>query len=216
MMIEPDPAAAPRSRIHGEARAIAIEREVALDSLRAGDRLALGAGVSARVLHPRRGSHVAGGEANGNERSIALEIEAERFRLLMAGDLGAAAESRLADLSLAHGTMLKVAHHGSRGSTPESMLAALEPPVALISVGERNRYGHPHPDVLARLSRAGAHVMRTDERGALSFETDGVRAVVRGHIPGPSHALVYDAGGKPRRVGALARTVCSAPPPRMH
>lgn len=216
VMIEPDPLAAPRSRIHGEARAIATLRGVAIDSLRSGDRLVLGPGVSARVLHPRQGSQAAGSEANGNERSIALEIEAVRFRFLTSGDLGATAESRLPDLGLAPGTVLKVAHHGSRGSTPECLLAALAPPVALISAGERNRYGHPHPDVLSRLSRSGALVMRTDERGALSLETDGVRAIVRGHIGGRSHSLIYDAGGAPRRAGALARTPSSAPPPRMH
>ena len=112
----------------GHVKAHALERGVALDSLRSGDGLALGPNLFARVLHPRRGSRAVAGEANGNERSIALEIEALRFRLLTAGDLGAAAESRLVDLGLTPGTMLKVAHHGSRGSTPEALLEALAAP----------------------------------------------------------------------------------------
>jgi competence protein ComEC len=54
--------------------------------------------------------------------------------------------------------------------TPE-FLAAVGPPVAVISVGADNRFGHPAPEVLARL--VGRTVLRTDEHGAIEFTTDG-------------------------------------------
>ena len=69
--------------------------------------------------------------------------------------------------------MLKVAHHGSRGSSTPEFLAAVTPSLAVISVGARNAYGHPAPETLARLAAAGARVLRTNRDGALIFETDG-------------------------------------------
>jgi competence protein ComEC len=51
----------------------------------------------------------------------------------------------------------------------------LRPQYAVISVGYNNRFGHPHPDALARLAAAGATVLRTDRDGAVVFRSDGER-----------------------------------------
>ena len=69
--------------------------------------------------------------------------------------------------------MLKVAHHGSRGSSTPEFLRAVAPLVAVISVGARNPYGHPSPDTLARLAAASAAIYRTDHDGAVILESDG-------------------------------------------
>ena len=58
-------------------------------------------------------------------------------------------------------------HHGSRTSTSAEFVEAVSPDYALISAGARNRYGHPHPEVLARLEDAGARVLRTDRQGTV-------------------------------------------------
>jgi competence protein ComEC len=63
--------------------------------------------------------------------------------------------------------LLKVGHHGSSTSTSDSLLMRASPEVALISVGRNNRYGHPSPDVLARLSRSGVRVLRSDQHGTV-------------------------------------------------
>jgi competence protein ComEC len=68
--------------------------------------------------------------------------------------------------------MIKVGHHGSRTSTGDSMLDVLRPSIAVISVGGRNRYGHPHPLVLRRLDDRGIAVLRTDERGSVRIRVD--------------------------------------------
>ena len=71
--------------------------------------------------------------------------------------------------------VLKVAHHGSRTSSTQGFLGAVQPELAIISSGAGNRYGHPSPRVLARLREAGAQVWRTDLRGGLILTSDGKR-----------------------------------------
>jgi competence protein ComEC len=69
--------------------------------------------------------------------------------------------------------VLKVAHHGSATSTAEALLAAVNPHFAVISVGARNVYHHPRPEVLRRLQNSHVITYRTDTQGATSFFLDG-------------------------------------------
>ncbi len=66
-------------------------------------------------------------------------------------------------------TLLKVGHHGSRTSTTPDFLAAAAPRDAVISVGRHNTFGHPRPEVLARLAQAHTLLYRTDEFGLTQF-----------------------------------------------
>ncbi|HBI62449.1 MAG TPA: DNA internalization-related competence protein ComEC/Rec2, partial [Lachnospiraceae bacterium] len=68
---------------------------------------------------------------------------------------------------------LKVAHHGSKNSTGEEILSYLSPDAALISCGSKNRYGHPHKELLGRLKACHSRVFRTDEGGAIQLRSDG-------------------------------------------
>jgi competence protein ComEC len=73
---------------------------------------------------------------------------------------------------------VKVAHHGSRTSTTAGLLDAARPVIALVSVGADNRFGHPHPEVLARLAARGVTVLRTDRDGTITVDVeDGVITV---------------------------------------
>ncbi|MBU1741101.1 MAG: hypothetical protein KKC37_06110 [Proteobacteria bacterium] len=64
-------------------------------------------------------------------------------------------------------------HHGARRSNTARFLRKIRPKVIVFSAGFMNRYGHPHPAVLARAAMAGARVFRTDRHGAVTFITDG-------------------------------------------
>ena len=64
--------------------------------------------------------------------------------------------------------VLKVAHHGSKTSTSEDLIALLQPRFSVISVGERNRFGHPHPETLWSLRES--KVLRTDWHGVIELE----------------------------------------------
>jgi competence protein ComEC len=75
--------------------------------------------------------------------------------------------------------VLKVGHHGSRTSSSPAFLAAVGAHDAIVSVGCRNRFGHPHPATLDALSAAGARVWRTDRDGAVTATTDGAMLGIR-------------------------------------
>jgi competence protein ComEC len=83
-----------------------------------------------------------------------------------------------------HADILKVAHHGSAYQEPR-FLDAVDPSVALVSVGLENDYGHPNAALLARLTRGGARVLRTDQGGDLAAVADGagLAVVARGDPP---------------------------------
>jgi competence protein ComEC len=109
-----------------------------------------------------------------NDHAVVLRVELGLASVLLTSDLEAAGERALlaAGTPLA-ATVLKVGHHGAATSTTRDFVTAVQPSVAVVSVGARNAYGHPDPAVLARLRAAGAHVYRTDRDGAILVETDG-------------------------------------------
>lgn len=107
-----------------------------------------------------------------NAANLALEVRYGRFRAWLMGDAEAADEEALAAPERPL-DVLKVSHHGSRTASSALFLARVKPAWAVVSVGERNAYGHPHPEVLARLTRRAGHVWRTDRQGGFSIESDG-------------------------------------------
>ena len=107
-----------------------------------------------------------------NEISIVLYVEYGEFRMLLTGDVTGTPEKEL--LSELEGkeplTVLKVAHHGSKYSTPQDLLEMTDPVYAVISAGEGNRYGHPHEELLERLERQGCHIYQTTEGGTITMQ----------------------------------------------
>jgi competence protein ComEC len=113
-------------------------------------------------------------EKVGNNDSLVLRITYGSRSFLLTGDMERSIESKLlASGANLHADVLKVGHHGSRTSTSERFLEAVSPSVALISAGYENSFGHPHPDVLGRLSARHAAVLRTDLDGLVTARTDG-------------------------------------------
>jgi competence protein ComEC len=121
------------------------------------------------VLHPRPGWSEWGEDVN--EDSLVLLVEYGDFQALFTGDAGFPVEAALRS-SLGRVDLLKVGHHGSRGSTGGELLDSLRPVAAVISVG-RNDYGHPAPETLERLAHRRVPVLRTDRDGTVDVRTDG-------------------------------------------
>ncbi|HJM76663.1 MAG TPA: hypothetical protein QGI71_12530 [Dehalococcoidia bacterium] len=76
--------------------------------------------------------------------------------------------------------MLIVAHHGSKSSSTRQFLDAVQPSVAVIAVGESNRYDHPNAEVLARFDGGAVLLFRTDLDGDVALLSDGKRLWVNG------------------------------------
>lgn len=107
---------------------------------------------------------------SGNESSICILFQREECGILITGDRGELGESvLLREHVIPQVDLLVAGHHGSAGSTTSALLEAASPQIALISVGEDNRYGHPSDKVIGRLQEAGCEIYRTDIHGTIIF-----------------------------------------------
>jgi competence protein ComEC len=140
--------------------------------------------LSVEVIYPRAPGDIDLLDGDANADSLVLMVRYGAFRALLTGDIEADVEGFLAQ-GAAEGWIdigahvLKVPHHGSRSSSSARFVDAVSPSHAVVSVGARNRYGHPSQDVLARYEDADATVLRTDFDGAITLATDGTRVWVR-------------------------------------
>jgi competence protein ComEC len=158
----------------------AARRGIAIAPLHAGEDISIGS-VRLRVLNPpapdweRRRVR--------NDDSVVIEVLYGDVAILLTGDIGADVEREITpSLIPARVRVLKVAHHGSRTSTSQAFLDAWTPSLALISCGRGNRFGHPATEVVQRLERAGATVLRTDRDGQITIETDGHTIRTRSYL----------------------------------
>jgi competence protein ComEC len=107
-----------------------------------------------------------------------LRVEASGYAALLTGDIERFAEANLRERGQAVAAdVLIPPHHGSHSSSSAEFVRAVAAKTVVIPVGWRNRYGHPHPEVLARYRAQGAAIMRTDRDGAVSVRLgrEGVR-----------------------------------------
>jgi competence protein ComEC len=109
-----------------------------------------------------------------NDDSIVLELKWRDVSIVLTGDISAEVERAIASqFSPAPLRVIKVPHHGSSTSSSSAFVRALNPRVAVVSVGRSNRFGHPAPTVLRRYEEVHAEVFRTDRDGAVTVDTDG-------------------------------------------
>jgi competence protein ComEC len=117
-----------------------------------------------------------------NSMSVVFELKFGGFTALFSGDLETPEEEEIMRETAENTknrqfsknlTVLKVAHHGSKSGTGESFVLHTKPWIAVVSVGEKNRYGHPSNVVMDRLTAHGARLFRTDRDGTVCIETNG-------------------------------------------
>lgn len=130
--------------------------------------------VKINILNPFE--NVAGQylKATTNETGIVLSVVHGQNSFLLTADTGFKTEDQLlANKIDVDFDVLKIGHHGSKHSTSENFLQAVSPQMAVISVGGKNTYGHPTPEVLQRLEKFGIKTFRTDLNGTVSILSDG-------------------------------------------
>lgn len=157
------------------------QRGVPVAAVARGDVLRFG-DVTVEVLYPTPAADP--NSVSDNNHSVVLRIIYGSRTFLMTGDIESLAEDEIINGGdTLKADLIKVPHHGSRTSSTEPFVDAVVPKYAIISVGRRSTFGHPHKDVVERWKRAGADVMTTGERGMISVSTDGRDLQVNTFIP---------------------------------
>lgn len=110
-----------------------------------------------------------------NDYSVINEITYGEFKILLTGDIGPKVlEDILAKTVFSNVDVLKVPHHGSKNGLTAELLKKTKPEVAVISAGSKNRFGHPHKEVLEMLDNFKINILRTDLEGDIVITTDGI------------------------------------------
>ena len=126
-------------------------------------------GASVRCLGPAPDEAA----TRDNNLSMVLRIAQGSQSVMFTGDIEAAGERALlarTPAPMLAATVLKAPHHGSRTSSSSAFVAAVRPQVVVLSLGYRNPFGFPAPEVVDRYVAAGARVFRTDRSGAVSMD----------------------------------------------
>lgn len=156
-------------------KAVPVRYLAAGEGWRSGD-------VEFLCLHPEEGWTA----ANENAYSLCVYVRFEEgVSLLLTGDVEGAGEDafikRLKEQNIEDVTILKTAHHGSRNATSSEFLAQVKPRIAVISCGRKNRYGHPHAELLERLEDCGARIYLTPESGAVTVQAGRKKVEVKSY-----------------------------------
>lgn len=158
---------------------MAETRRVSVGRVQSGDRFEVD-GVGVEILWPPEDA-----AGSGNDESVVVRLVYGSVAVLMTGDIEHVAEGRLVESGVTlRADVIKVPHHGSKTSSGEPFLEAVSPSVAVFSVGELSRFGHPHDEVVGRYRALGTRILTTGVSGMVTVETDGRSLSVRTHSTG--------------------------------
>lgn len=144
------------------------EKDIAVAASNPGDTYEM-ENVKIQVLAPNSNSYT-----DLNNYSVVLRMEYGNTVFLLTGDAEDISENeQLAAGYDLRADVLKVGHHGSHSSTTQKYLNAVSPSYAVICCGADNSYGHPHDEIVSRLTEYGSIIYRTDQNGTIIFESDG-------------------------------------------
>ncbi len=169
-------------KMHTQARLISsIEDSHELQSLRKSERCIAGQrwqwdGVSFELLHPSALDYETAQKSNA--MSCVLRISNGQQTVLLTGDLEAAQELRLLGQQVSlKADVLLVPHHGSKTSSTSEFLDAVQPRVALVQAGYRNRFQHPVPEVTQRYTQRAIGLFQSPECGAARWHSSQAQVV---------------------------------------
>ncbi|MHB8485383.1 MAG: DNA internalization-related competence protein ComEC/Rec2 [Candidatus Acidiferrales bacterium] len=138
-------------------------------------------GVRGEILWPADPTEAA---AAANNDSVVLRLKDGKIRFLLPGDIEKQVENTLTqEHDPLAADFLKVPHHGSKTSSTEAFLDAVNPRVGVISVGEDNSYGLPNAETVERYDAKGIKLLQTDQAGAVTASTDGRTLTVQTFVP---------------------------------
>jgi competence protein ComEC len=149
-----------------------VNEEAEIVLAQAGQLIQLGASTTVRILAPAGDTTL----WRSNAASIIVQVSYGEIDFLLTGDAFAATEEYLAELygDSIQSEVLKLGHHGSKTSSSELFLDAVQPEFAVVSAEQNSRYGHPHAEVVERVEERNIQLMSTAKEGTIEFLTDGV------------------------------------------
>ena len=135
-----------------------------------GDNLIIEKNLKIEILWPNNQEFISENILNNN--SLICKLKFNSFSMLFTGDIEKLAEEHIVkeykkNPQCLNATILKVGHHGSKTSSTEEFLNVVKPKMALIGVGEDNKFGHPNEDVIERLKNMKTKIYRTDKMGEI-------------------------------------------------
>ena len=156
-------------------RTLAMQKKVPIRKVSAGDRLQLDSSVNIRVLGPIAATD----GSDPNNHSVVLLVSYGEMDFLFTGDASRKQEERLVEAygELLDTEFLKIGHHTSKTSSTSPFLERVTPEIAAASLGDRNKFGHPHREAVNRLGRFSEELHFTSRDRALWYQTDGQRIV---------------------------------------
>lgn len=155
--------------IYHEYKKLLEDKKIPYQIVFRGDTIKIGEDIALDILHPGDNLY-----SDANNNSVVVRMIYGNNSFLLAGDIERQVEYGLVvSNQYIASDVLKVAHHGSKTSSGELFLKSVEPEIAVISVGEDNKYGHPSPLVLENLEKYGIKVLRTDIDGDIKILSDG-------------------------------------------
>lgn len=163
----------PQSEISKDVEKLILNGILSRQILSAGQKLEFADNINLKFLAPasKNGFH----EKDLNNNSLVFKLQYGEFSMLFTGDIEAKTEN---DLVSRYGkklqsTVLKVAHHGSNTSSTYNFLKAVQPQLALISCGDKEKYNHPNKKVLGTFDYLQIPVKVTSQNGEITLRTDG-------------------------------------------
>lgn len=161
------------TRMYREWIELIAEKGIAYRRLTEPETINLSDGVALTILHPSTATMLK--KMAANDWSMIMRLDIRQISFLFTGDIEKEVEAALVKTypTQLRAHVLKIPHHGSKTSSTEAFLQAVQPELAIMSVGKENRYGHPHQEVVRRYADQQIPIQRTDEEGSLIYQTDG-------------------------------------------
>lgn len=161
-------------------------------TIQAGDLIRMG-GAQIEVLWPLASAHP--NEPSRNNDSVVLRLEFGKHSMLLTGDIEKSGEKALVSAGRElKADVVKVPHHGSRSSSTQPFVTVTGAKFAIVSVGQRSMFGHPHPEVVERWQANGAQVFTTGKCGTITVTTDGTELTLTGMQSHTSQGSLCRAG----------------------
>lgn len=146
-----------------------ITKNKNIKTLVAGEKIKLTNTVQIDVLWPDKNSKITENSINNN--ALVFKLDTNEKTILFTGDIEEETEKVLVqkykNTNTLKSDILKVAHHGSKSSSIQEFLDLVKPKIALIGVGEDNKYGHPDNNTIRKLENINCKIYRTDKMGEI-------------------------------------------------